>query len=426
MNDDVSCEEFHRIGGASRRSVLKGVLAAGAGITLSQTFGTAFRQTAFAATPTNDVLVVLSLRGGVDGLGLVVPHGDPAYYTSRPTLALPASSLICADPMFGLHPSMAPLSWLWQSGELAAIHAVGMEVPNRSHFAAMEVLEDADPGTTSRQGWVNRMVGLDASDSPLQAVQLGTSYRGTLISGPAPSLATPSVGDLQVSGLVGTSAWATRRRRQLELSWGPDAGLLGAAGMEAIRVSDLAGGIVATPASPVPYPTDAYGRDLGEALADSVRLIKSDIGAQVITIDHGTWDMHSAYGSLADGRMVDMVGGLARALNAVLNDLGDARSRVTVVTISEFGRRVAENGNGGLDHGWGNMMLLTGPGVRGGQYHGTWPGLGPENRVDGDLKVTTDYRNVFAEVITRLFPDRSVASVFPGLSYAAPGVMKPV
>ena len=99
---------------------------------------------------------------------------------------------------------------------------------------------------------------------------------------------------------------------------------------------------------------------------------------------------------------------------------------MTVVTISEFGRRVAENGNGGLDHGWGNMMLLTGPGVRGGRYHGNWPGLGPENLVDGDLKVTTDYRNVFAEVITRLFPDRSVASVFPGLAYAAPGVMKPV
>ena len=426
MNDSVSCEEFHRIGGLSRRSLLKGVLAAGAGMTMSQAFGTAFRQTAFAATSTNDVLVVLSLRGGVDGLGLVVPHGDPAYYTARPGLALPPSSLICADAMFGLHPQVAPLSWLWQSGELAAIHAVGMDVPNRSHFAAMELLEDADPGTAGRQGWVNRMLGLGGSDSPLQAVQLGTSYRSTLITGPAPSLATPSVGDLQVSGLSGTSSWSARRRRQLELSWGPGSGPLGAAGMEAIRVSDLAGGIVAKPTSPVPYPTDAYGKDLGEALADSVRLIKSDVGAQVITIDHGTWDMHSAYGSPAVGRMTDMVGGLARALNAFLRDLGEARSRVTVVTISEFGRRVAENGNGGLDHGWGNMMLLTGPGVRGGQYHGNWPGLGPENRVDGDLKVTTDYRNVFAEVITRLFPDRSVASVFPGLAYAAPGVMKPV
>ncbi len=423
MNDALSCEEFHRVD-VSRRSLLKGVAAVG-GLTATASFGTAFRQTAFAATPSQDVLVVLSLRGGVDGLGLVVPHGDPAYYAARPSLALPRNALICADSMFGLHPQMAPLSWLWNSGELAAVHAVGMAVPNRSHFAAMELLEDADPGTVGRQGWVNRMIGLDGSDSPLQAVQMGTSYPSTLISGTAPSLATPSVGDLQVSGLAGTSSWSVRRRQQLELSWGSASGPLGAAGMEAIRVSDLAGGIAGGAATSVPYPQDTYGKDLGEALADSVRLIKADVGAQVITIDHGTWDMHSAYGSPTFGRMMDMVGGLARALNAFLRDLGDARSRVTVVTVSEFGRRVAENGNGGLDHGWGNMMLVSGPGVRGGQYHGSWPGLGTESRVDGDLKVTTDYRNVFAEVVTRLFPDRSLASVFPGLRYAPLGVMKP-
>jgi uncharacterized protein (DUF1501 family) len=288
----------------------------------------------------------------------------------------------------------------------------------------MELVEDADPGSVERRGWVNRMIGLDATDSPLEAVQMGQSYPSTLISGAAPSLAAQGISDLQVAGLGGTSIWASRRRRQLELSWDP-ASMLGLPGSEALRVSDISGGLASAPASPVKYPQDVYGKDLGEALADSAQLIRANVGAQVINIDHGTWDMHSAYGSPVFGRMKDMVGGLARALDAFMRDLGDLRSRVTVVTISEFGRRVAENGNGGLDHGWGNVMLLAGAGVRGGRYHGSWPGLGATKMVDGDLKVTTDYRNVFAEVISRSFPDRPLSSVFPGLTYAPLGLMTP-
>jgi uncharacterized protein (DUF1501 family) len=425
MDQNLSCEDFHRADALSRRTLLKGLGLAGAGAVVSTMFGDAFRQTAFAAVPTSEVLVVVSLRGGVDGLGLVVPHGDPAYYAARPGLALQKSALICQDPMFGLHPQMAPLSWLWQSGELAAVQAVGMSVPNRSHFLAMEVLEEANPGSIERRGWVNRMVGLDATASPLEAVQVGTQYPSTLITGPAPSLSVPDLTSLQIAALPGAGTWPAKRRRQLELSWGASSGPMAEAGAEAIRVSDLAGGLVNAPATTIKYPQDTYGKDLGAALADSAKLIRADIGAQVISIDHGTWDMHSAYGSPTFGRMMDMVGGLARALDAFMRDLGDLRSRVTVVTVSEFGRRVAENGNGGLDHGWGNMMLLLGGGVRGGQYYGSWPGLGTDKRVDGDLQVTTDYRNVFAEVLNRKFPDRSLASVFPGLTYAPVGVMKP-
>jgi uncharacterized protein (DUF1501 family) len=104
-----------------------------------------------------------------------------------------------------------------------------------------------------------------------------------------------------------------------------------------------------------------------------------------------------------------------------MRDLGDLRRRVTLVTISEFGRRIKENGNRGLDHGWGNMMLLMGAGVRGGRYYGRWPGLG--SGADDDLQVTTDYRNVFGEVVARRFPGRSLSAVFPGLSYRPVGLM---
>jgi len=419
-----SCADFHRAEGLSRRTMLQAFAAMGAGAVVTSVFGDAFRQTAFAAGPVKEVLVVLSLRGGVDGLGMVVPHGDPAYYAARPGLAVPAASTLCSDPMFGLHPSLAPLSWLWDAGELAAVHATGMSVPNRSHFAAMEAIEDANPGSSTRQGWVNRVVGVNIDNNPFQAVQLGQSYPSTLITGPAASLAARQVSDLSLVGLEGNATWVARRRKQLEMSWGGTR--FAEAGAEAVRVSDLAIGLTQPVTPGVVYPLDAYGKDLGEALADTARLIKADIGAEVLTIDHGSWDMHSAYGTPGYGRMKDMVNGFAKAVDAFFRDLGELRTRVTVVTISEFGRRVQENGNNGLDHGWGNVMLLMGGGVRGGRYYGTWPGLGTDKLINGDLQVTTDYRNVLAEVITRKFPDRSVSTVFPGLSYAPLQVMNAV
>src|ERR671921_121039 len=155
------CAEFLRASTFSRRRLLGGLAAAGATSVTTTLFGEAVQQASFGAATGGNVMVVLSLRGGIDGLGMVVPHGDPAYYAARPTIAVPKASLVAPDPMFGLHPQMSPLSWLWKSGELAAVQAVGMTGnPSRSHFAAMEAIEDAAPGSSLRQGWVNRMVGL--------------------------------------------------------------------------------------------------------------------------------------------------------------------------------------------------------------------------------------------------------------------------
>jgi uncharacterized protein (DUF1501 family) len=418
------CQEFDRAAGISRRRFLQGVAAAsGAGVATS-VFGDAFRQTAYGATTGGNVLVVISLRGGIDGLGVVVPHGDAAYYTARPSIGVPAGALLAKDAMFGLHPSMKPLEWAFTSGELAAVQAVGLAVPNRSHFSAMEEVEDADPGSSARRGWVNRMIGLDTRNDPSEAVHLTSSIVPAMLAGPAPVLAADSVDQISLVGAEEDDAWADRRRAQLDLMWGGESTLHNAF-RSAVRTVDLIAPVASTDYVPdVTYPRNWPATDLSDALKDTARLIKADIGTEVVSIDYGSWDMHSDYGTTEWGDMQNMTAGLAGELDAFLRDLGPVlRSRVTVVTISEFGRRIKENGNRGLDHGWGNMMLVAGGGVQGGKYYGTWPGLGTGTAVDDDLQVTTDYRDVLGEVIGARFPDRSLSSVFPGLSPAPLGLM---
>lgn len=406
MDEKHCCEEYV---GLSRRGLLKGVLGAGA---TTAFFGTTFTQTAFAATqPADRVLVVLSLRGAADGLSLVVPHGDPAYYTARPRIAIPAATLLARDGFFGLHPSLAPLLPLWTAGKVAAVHATGLPVANRSHFAAMEQLEDADPGSAARVGWINRLVGTDTYDNPLQAVGMGLSTPITAMYGPEPGVTTAGVADMT---LAGADRWDPegRRPRSLQTLWADAPGSVGRGGRAALAAVDDFAPVrqtSGTPANGASYPND----DLGRALADTARTIRADVGAQVISVDHdGGWDMHANLGTLEWGSMIDAAGALAASLAAFFTDLGPLADKVTVVTISEFGRRVKENANYGLDHGHGNVMFLLGAGVRGG-YHGSWPGL--TDSLDADLAVTTDYRSVLAELVDRRL-GRSVSAVFPGFS----------
>jgi uncharacterized protein (DUF1501 family) len=425
-NSPGCCADYERAAGVSRRRFLKGAAASGAGAVATSVFGDAVRQTAFAATGGGNVLVVISLRGGIDGLGMVVPHADPAYYAARPRIAVPKDRLVARDAFFGLHPAMKPVEWLFTGGELAGVHAVGMERPNRSHFLAMEEIEDADPGSSVRRGWVNRMVGLNRVSQPTEAVHLTSSMVPTMLAGPTPTLSAGGLSDFSLPGAE--DGWAGRRRRQLGTMWGGVPGPLGGAGRSALKVVDRVGPVAKQtyrPANGVKYPTDWPANGLAAALKDTAQLIRSNVGAEIVSIDYGSWDMHSDYGTDEWGAMQSMVGGFARSLDAFMRDLGgELRQRVTVVTISEFGRRVAENGNRGLDHGWGNMMLVAGAGVKGGRYYGSWPWLTAKNLEDGDLAVTTDYRNVLGEVVTRRFSDRSIGKVFPGLSYRPLGLMR--
>ncbi|MCA1984629.1 DUF1501 domain-containing protein [Nocardioides nematodiphilus] len=436
---DPCCSE-HRAATLSRRGFLAGLGAASLGGIALSVFGDAVRQVAYAepdptvdplaATAPQNVLVVLSLRGAIDGLGVVVPHGDPAYAPARPHIAIPASTLVAADSMFGLHPAMAPLLPWWQRGQFAAVQAVGLPMPNRSHFSAMEEIEEADPSSSMRRGWVNRMIGLDSTTSPTEAVHLSSPMAPTLLSGPAPMLAADRIQDVSLIGAnprQDDAEWRSRRRQSVATAWSGTPGPLGEAARSALAVTDqLARSSVVSdqPRNGASYPTSWPATDLAAALQDTAKLIRADVGTEVVSIDFGSWDHHADYGSADGGRMTTMVGALASSIAAFLTDLGPDLSRVTVLTISEFGRRLTENGAGGLDHGWGNMMLLLGAGVKGGQYHGTWPGLTASNPyVDDDLAVTTDYRDVIGELVAKRFPGRSLSALFPGHTVKPIGVL---
>ncbi|MBD8870019.1 DUF1501 domain-containing protein [Nocardioides donggukensis] len=408
------CPEFAAV---SRRGLFRGA-AALAGT--SMLFGsTAVTASAAGTRPARNVLVVLSLRGAADGLSLVVPHGDPAYYTARPRLAVPADRLLAKDGFFGLHPALAPLVPLWDSGRLAAVHATGLPAPNRSHFAAMEEVEDADPGSRARVGWLNRLLGLDAYASPLQGLAIGSGTAPASLAGPQPFMAASGIDQV---ALAGDDKWDTTkgRRSSLERVWGAADGPLGAGVRSALAsVTDFAP-VLATPETPANGATYPSG-DLGDALAAVARLVRGDVGTEVVTVDHGDWDMHTDVGTTEWGRLRTEATEMARAVAALFTDLGPLADKVTLVALSEFGRRVVENANWGLDHGYGNVMLLAGAGVVGGRYHGTWPGLG--TTADADLMVTTDYRSVLAEVVETRF-GASVPTVFPGLSRETVGVMR--
>ena len=401
----------------SRRNLLRAAALTG-GMT---TFGTAVVTTAPASLGASSasapsVVVVLSLRGAADGLSLVVPHSDPVYYKARPTIAIPKSSLLAADATFGLHPGMAPLLQMWTSGRLAAVHATGLRVPNRSHFAAMEEVEDADPGSAARVGWLNRVLGDVSSGSPAQALSVGTPAAPGSLYGPEPVMAVAELSQVQVTGAEAGSDPHGTRRRSLGTVWAAESTPLGSG----VR-SALAASVDLLPALDVPdgaagFPTS----DLGKALASVSRVIRADTGTSLITVDDGDWDHHADLGIVTYGRMLNNTTDLATSIAAFFADLGPFADKVTLVTISEFGRRVKENASRGLDHGWGNVMFLAGAGVKGGRYYGRWPGL--DRGEDADLKVTTDYRSVLAEVVASR-TGASIPTVFPGLKRERVGVM---
>ena len=399
---------------ATRRGFLRGAALAGATTVIGTTVVTTTSSPAAAATAPS-VLVVVSLRGAADGLSLVVPHGDPAYYAARPKIAVPKEQLLAADGFFGLHPALAPLVPLWTAGRIAAVQATGLPVANRSHFAAMEELEDADPGSSARVGWLNRMIGADAPvGDDVQGLVVGSKLPTSML-GPETVMSFRSLDSATVAG-VDKLGNAGPRMRSLHSGW-DRAGTDMAVGMRTAlgAVTDLASA-KAQEDRVASYPQT----DLGKSLASVARTLRADIGVTAVTVDTQSWDMHTSIGTPTSGWMVRNAADLAGSIASFFTDLGPVADRVTLVTISEFGRRVQENANQGLDHGWGNVMLLAGAGVKGGAYYGSWPGLA--NTLDADLAVTTDYRSVLAEVVAAR-TTASVATVFPGFQRERVGVM---
>ena len=361
------------------------------------------------------VLVAIFQRGAVDGLNLVVPFGERDYYASRPGIAVPRpgadGGALDLDGFFGLHPRLAPLVSIFQAGHLAIVHAVGSPDNTRSHFDAQDYMESATPGVKStRDGWLNRYLQTSPTEaSNFRAVSISAQLPRTL-QGQAPALA---IGQLAQFGLrPGKTGAGTEQALASEYAQAADQ-VLNATGREAfdaVRQLRSANPQQYQPAAGVEYPRAAFG----DAMKQVAQLIKADVGLQVAFAEIGGWDTHVNQGA-ATGQLANRLDEFGRSLAAFHADLGDHMSDVVVLTLSEFGRTVQQNGTGGTDHGHGNVMLVMGGAVRGGRVGGRWPGLAPEQRYEGrDLAVTTDFRDVFAEVVTRHFGVADASSIFPG------------
>jgi uncharacterized protein (DUF1501 family) len=396
------------------------------------TLPTWFPRLAFSATPSpqRDILVCVFQRGAADGLNVVVPFGDRDYYANRPTLAIqePGSSAGTAvdlDGFFGLHPSLAPLKELYDDGALAAVHAAGSPDDSHSHFEAMDFMERGTPGSkTLTTGWIGRHLGsLDTGNSsPFRAVGVAHSVQASL-RGPVSAAALQSIADFHLKGLRSPAELASFQTSLASLYPSTDF-LDGQAKQTFAAVALLASANPGTyqPQNGAKYPDS----DFGNGLEQVAQLIRADLGLEVACVDIGGWDTHSAQGSTT-GTLADNLADLAAGLQAFYTDLADRMGHITVVTMSEFGRRVKENASGGTDHGHGNCMFLLGGGVVGGKVYSSWPGLAAEQLYGpGDLAITTDFRTVLAEVVERRLGNPKLDQVFPGFTHPAYlGVTRP-
>jgi len=411
----------------TRRSFLQGCAAASvmAGVRPGTAIG--------GAGDADQVLIALFLRGGADALNLLPPisgQDRTLYEAARPTLRVPLSGSGAALPLddrFGLHPAAGPLHSLFQDGRMAVVLATGMDDPTRSHFEAEDFMELGTPGSkTVGSGWLHRHL-LTAPGLPSEIL--------------IPALAA---GYYQPTSLLGSSEAVTLSDpAYFSYSWGPymwqeaqkaSMGRIYAGGTSAVHTAGqqtlIAAEIVAEyvtddyqPSGGAVYPED----ELGNHLKVVAQMLKIEVGIQVVTVDFGGWDTHESQGDGGGGFFAAQVASLASGLEALLTDLeasgwGD---RFTVVTMTEFGRRLDQNADGGTDHGHGAAMMLLGNHVIGG-VHGQWPGLHPDNLFEGiDLEMTTDYRRVLSEVLIRRQANANLGVIFPGYTgYEPLGVVQ--
>jgi uncharacterized protein (DUF1501 family) len=371
------------------------------------------RLTAYASS--RPILVCLFQRGAADGLNMIVPHGDRLYYDERPRIAVPQRDVVDLDGYFGLHPRLGALKTLWDNKSLAVIHAAGSPDSTRSHFDAQDYMESGTPGRRATpDGWLNRYCAHDREhlSTPFRAVAFGPRLPH-ILAGSAPSLAIP---DLQAFGVRGPGAARDRLTGAFEeLYAGAATGLMATSSQEAFEAVQLLSRANPTqyqPATGVVYPR---GR-LGAAMLQIAQLIKANVGLQVAFADVTGWDTHVNQGG-SEGQLATRLAEFGQALAAFAQDLGEGMRDVVVLTMSEFGRTIRENGSLGTDHGRATAMLVLGGPVNGGKVLGHWPGLEPEARVEGrDVPVTTDFRDLFGEILARHMGATDLAPIFPGFT----------
>jgi uncharacterized protein (DUF1501 family) len=388
-----------------------------------------------APNASQEILVVVFLRGGWDALNVIPVIGGAdrgAYETARESLKVPASgtgAAINLNGQFGFHPSLAPLHDLYQNGNLAVIQAVGLTSDTRSHFDAMQFIELGTPDNKSTPtGWITRHLETGPAlpgTILLPALSAGSSQAMSLL-GSQEAAAMTSPDDFSFSGHWN---YSDPQRVALRNLYNGDTWLY-QAGTQTLDTIDLIESL--NPGSYVPsngavYPSGSFGDNL-QAIA---QMIKMDVGLHVATIDLGGWDTHEHQGDGSTGYLADLLNEFASGLDAFYTDLNGSgpsnyASRLTVVVQSEFGRRLRENANHGTDHGHGSAMLVMGGNVNGGMVYGNWPGLSVDQLYEGaDLDVTTDYRQVLAEILTDRLLNPNLDYVFPGLtSYQPLGIVR--
>lgn len=397
----------------SRRKLLAGGLGVGVAALGSQLVTT---RVSYADPASSEgTLVVIFLRGGLDGLSVLVPAEDPDLISLRPQIAVRGGSLIPLDRGFGLHPSLAPLKPLISAGRLAVVPAVSTPDLSRSHFQAQDCLERGGATTSMTTGWLDRVLSASGPGTTFRSVAVGGLLPRSL-AGPSNSLAMRDLASVKITGWEGVAPQTHAALETLYTGLDHPISTQALLALDAVTVAAKIGGDKPT----VTYPDGAFAHSLQSVAA----LIKGKTGLRVACLDVGGWDMHTGIGTVEGGDMKDHLADFAAAMAAFTSDIGGYLDTTTIVTMSEFGRRVEQNASGGTDHGHGGVVLAMGGGVKSG-VQGKWQGLGADVLDSGDVPGTNDYRDVLSEVVMKRLGLSAAAmgDVFTGWTPTSVGVM---
>jgi uncharacterized protein (DUF1501 family) len=367
-------------------------------------------------------LIAIFQRGAVDGLNMVVPYGERNYYELRPSLAIAqpkrgalGESVLDLDGFFGLHPALVGFKPMWDAKRLAIVHAAGSPDNTRSHFDAQDYMESGTPGLKATDdGWLNRYLQAqpDAKASPFRAVAM-TQNLPRVIQGRAPALAISNLNDFTIRAGQASAAVQGSFEDIYEQAAGDALRGTGRETFDAINYLKRVNPAQYRPENGAQYPRTQFGN----SLLQIAQLLKAGVGLEIAFTDISGWDTHVNEGS-ARGQLALRLTEFGQGITALYQDLGARMDDVCILTMSEFGRTVRENGNRGTDHGHANAMFIIGGAVRGGRVHGQWPGLDNDKLYEGrDLALTTDFRDVFGEVATKHLGPVDLNKIFP--SYAA-------
>jgi uncharacterized protein (DUF1501 family) len=426
FSPDCGCAEYHEL---SRREFV----GSAAGVAATAAFFPEWLPRVVLAqsqASNRDVIVSVFQRGGADGLNLIVPWADPAYYTGRTTISIPRpdasvpanQKVTAVDNFFGFAPGMLPLLPAYQAGHLLPIQAVGQTHSSRSHFDAQRFMEVGKPADVNLvTGWLGRHLALVPpmrTDAPLRALGLSNGLQKTLVGGPK-TLPIANPANFTIGGAADTIA---QRQAVFTADYGSAPAPLNASALDAISTIALLRNVnfaSYVPNNGVVYPNTQFAN----ALKSVATLIRADLGIEAAQVDIGGWDTHAAQGGVT-GALATLTSTFAGALAAFYADIIATNARVTLVVISEFGRNARENGSNGTDHGRASTMYCLGQGIAGGRVLvNSWPGLARENlELNQDLKVTMDYRDVLAEIVQKRLGNSQIAQVFPGWNATFRGV----